>query len=139
MAINVDNKNMTVGQGKILKEFLQSADKYLDLTKTSIVENFAWSDTTYPGSTDPSLEGKSVLVLALKDKDETHYSFASLSPIINDKADKVVEASRKADQLLVDDGNGNLKASGKTIAEVFAEYTATDDEFKTALGITTTP
>jgi len=57
---------------------------------------------------------------------------------ISGKADKLVDPAEgdaviKAAQILVDDGNGNLAASGKTIAEVIAEANAefvamTDDE-----------
>lgn len=157
-------------------------DKYLDTTKTTVVNEFTWSETTYPGSTNPNLDGEPVVVFAVANGDETIYSFASLKALIDvytgvdgetanvtvnpstneitvavkisavannaitkqtdglhiditGKADKVAEASRKAEQLLVDDGNGNLKASGKTIAEMFAEYTATDEEFRAALGL----
>ncbi len=156
-------------------------DKYLDGTKTTVVNKFAWSDATYPGSANPNLDDKPVVVFAVANGDETIYSFASLEALIDvytgvdgetakvtvsddnkitvdvkisekennaitqdnglfvdisNKADKVADESRKADQILVDDGNGNPKGSSKTIAEMFAEYTATDEEFKEALGIT---
>ena len=39
---------------------------YLQATQTGIVENFAFSTATYPGATDPNLDGKTVLVLAAK-------------------------------------------------------------------------
>lgn len=157
-------------------------DKYLDTTKTTVVDNFTWSETAYPGSTNPGLDGQPVVIFAVANGDETIYSFASLKALIDvytgvdggtakvtvdattkkitvdvkvstvednaitkqadglhvdisGKADKVAEASRKADQILVDDGNGNLKASGKTIEEIFAERTATNEEFRTALGL----
>ncbi len=164
-------------------------DKYLDTTKTTVVNDFIWSDTTYPGSTNPSLNHKPVVVFAVANGDETIYSFASLEALIDvytgvdgetanvtvsidnkitvavkisaeagntltkksdglyvgavgvsGKADVITEASRKADQILVDDGNGDLKASGKTIAEVKTEVTTaivgTDTDTKDSATIT---
>ena len=147
----------------------------LDQTKTTFVQEFAWSDTTYAGSTDPSLEGKPVWVMAVKGDNETvTYSFVNLEALvdvytaketnsitvtvsdtneisadvristeegniisvkedglfafvedtdISGKADKLVnpeegEAIIKAGQIFVDDGNGNLSASGITINEL---------------------
>ena len=148
---------------------------FLDQTKTTFVQEFAWSDTTYAGSTDPSLEGKPVWVMAVKGDNETvTYSFVNLEALvdvytaketnsitvtvsdtneisadvkisteegniisvkedglfafvedtdISGKADKLVnpeegEAIIKAGQIFVDDGNGNLSASGITINEL---------------------
>ena len=156
----------------------------LDQTKTTFVQEFAWSDTTYAGSTDPSLEGKPVLVLAVKgEEDEVTYSFVNLETLvdiyeggetetatvtvdaetneitvevkvskaegnilevkddglyasvtkvdISGKADKLVDPEDastghviKTGQILVDDGAGNLGASGKTIAELSSEILA---------------
>ncbi len=57
-------------------------EMYLDATKTTIVNNFTWSDTTYPGSTNPNLDGKPVIVFAVKGDSATTYSFASLESLI---------------------------------------------------------
>ena len=57
-------------------------EMYLDQTKTTVVDNFAWSDTLYPNSTNPSLDGKAVLVLAVKGDSSVTYSFASLGNIV---------------------------------------------------------
>ena len=156
---------------------------FLDQTKTTLVQKFAWSDTTYAGSTNPNLEGRAVLVLAVKgDNDTVTYSFLDMETFIDiytggttksvtltvgtdnkisadvnlskatgnilevkddglyagvdvsKKADKlvnpeVVEGKEaviviKEGQILVDDGAGNLGASGKTIAELSSEILA---------------
>lgn len=61
-------------------------DKFLDQVRTNIVENFAWSSTTYPNSTNPNLDGNTVLVFAVKDNGATptiEYSFLSLERLID--------------------------------------------------------
>lgn len=61
-------------------------DKFLDQVNTQIVENFAWSAATYPNSTNPNLEGKTVFVFAVKDSGLTptiNYSFLSLERLID--------------------------------------------------------
>lgn len=58
-------------------------DWFFDVTKSGVVENFTWSATTYPGTTDPSLDGKPVVVFALSKGDDTSYSFASLEGLID--------------------------------------------------------
>ena len=146
------------------------AEYFLDQTKTVFVPNFAWSSETYPASTDPTLDGQPVLVLAVKGSDNTvTYSFISMLSLVNiykaskdtstvtltinddtntisavvnisadegnalkvgtdgglyasatdvtSKADKLT-ADTLVDQILVDDGSGNLKASGVTIQDI---------------------
>ena len=98
-------------------------DRYLDNLKSGIVANFAWSNETYPGSTNPNLDGKAVFVLAVKGENDTvTYSFGSLSAVVDsaiaDKADKLAADEKLANQIMVDDGNGNLSGSGKTIDDV---------------------
>lgn len=58
---------------------------FLDQTKTVFVEAFTWSAETYPGSTNPELDGKPVLVLAVKSQDgsEVTYSFIDLEKMID--------------------------------------------------------
>ncbi len=59
------------------------AEYFLDQAKTSLVPEFAWTDAAYPGSTDPSLEGKPVLVLAVKGDDSVSYSFLNMEKLMN--------------------------------------------------------
>lgn len=58
---------------------------FLDQTKTVFVEAFTWRAETYPGSTNPELDGKPVLVLAVKSQDgsEVTYSFINLEKMID--------------------------------------------------------
>lgn len=76
----------TDGTGTVLKSIDLPAEKFLDLLNTNVVNNFAWSAATYPGSTNPNLDGKPVLVLALKNEESgtttVNYSFASLAGLI---------------------------------------------------------
>jgi hypothetical protein len=146
---------------------------FLDQAKTAFVQEFAWSAETYAGSTNPELDGKPVLVMAVKGDDDTvTYSFVNVETLvdiytgaetdsvvvavsddneitaevkvsaeegniievkedglfatveavdISGKADKLTEI--KEAQILVDDGAGNLAASGITIEELKATVT----------------
>ncbi len=55
---------------------------FLDQTKTVFVENFTYNADNYPGSTDPSLNGKPVMVLAVKGDTTTAYSFVNLEKLM---------------------------------------------------------
>lgn len=146
---------------------------FLDQTKTTFVQEFAWSEELYAGSTNPNLEGKPVWVMAVKGDDDTvTYSFVNLEALvdiytgaetdsvvvsvsednvisanvkvseaegnlievkedglyvtveptdISGKADKVADV--KEAQIFVDNGEGNLSASGITIEELKATVT----------------
>lgn len=60
------------------------AELFLDYTKSTFVPSFTWSEDAYPGSTDPSLEGKNVYVLAVKSSDGTiTYSFVDMSALVD--------------------------------------------------------
>lgn len=59
-------------------------EMYLDTTKTTVVNDFVWSDTTYPGSTNPNLDHTAVIVFAVKGDSTTTYSFASLASLIKE-------------------------------------------------------
>lgn len=60
-------------------------ERFLDTTKSGMVDSFSWSSTTYPNSTDPDLDGEPVLVLVLKGDgtDPVSYSFISLKKVFN--------------------------------------------------------
>lgn len=64
-------------------------ERFLDQTKTTLVPKFVWTETLYPNSINPNLEGKPVFVLAVKgisntsDMTETiSYSFLNMETII---------------------------------------------------------
>ena len=59
---------------------------FLDQAGTTLVQNFAWSAVTYPNSTNPNLEGKTVLVLAVKGDATTptvKYSFVDMAQLVD--------------------------------------------------------
>lgn len=99
MAYDVTQK-ATVGQLKALAlkavAAIDSAisalptEMFLDQAKTAFVSNFAFSTTTYAGATNPNLDGKPVLVLAVKGTDHTNnnaetltYSFLDVSTLVD--------------------------------------------------------
>ncbi|MBQ6909543.1 MAG: hypothetical protein IJQ29_05455 [Synergistaceae bacterium] len=60
---------------------------FLDQAATTLVQNFAFNAVTYPGATDPSLDGKQVLVLGVKTQtaagtSSVAYSFVDLTSLI---------------------------------------------------------
>ena len=78
-------------QNKVVNAAIASAiaalpkEQFLDLTKTTFVQSFTWSSTTYPGSTNPNLNGKPVLVLALKNSSDNTvaYSFLNMYELVD--------------------------------------------------------
>lgn len=58
-------------------------ERFLDQAKTTLVESFAWSDADYPGSDDPNLDGKPVMVLAVKGDTTVTYSFVNLEKLMS--------------------------------------------------------
>ena len=65
-------------------------EMFLDQAKTRFVQSFAFTQETYPGGTDPNLNGKPVLVLALKgidhnnnDAETTTYSFLNMETLVD--------------------------------------------------------
>lgn len=65
-------------------------EMFLDQTKTAFVGKFKFSDTTYPGATDPKLDGKPVMVLAVKGEnpDNCTYSFLNMAALVDTYAAK---------------------------------------------------
>ena len=64
------------------------SEMVLDAARTTFVPNFAFNTTNYPGATNPSLEGKPVLVLAVKTTtaagaESVNFSFLDLEALID--------------------------------------------------------
>ena len=60
------------------------AEMVLDQAKTKFEGSFTWSAETYPGSENPSLNGKPVLVLAVKgDGENPKYSFLDMTKLVD--------------------------------------------------------
>ena len=65
-------------------EFDFPAELFLDQTKTQFVPAFAFSTATYAGATHPNLDGKPVMVLAVKGEDnEITYSFLDMAALVD--------------------------------------------------------
>ena len=64
-----------------------AAEMVVDATKTGFVDNFEFNSETYVGATNPNLDGKAVLVLAIKTTDKgtdtTSYSFISVDKLVD--------------------------------------------------------
>ena len=60
-------------------------EMFLDQTKTEFVGKFKWAEATYPGSTDPKLDGKPVMVLAVKGENPASvtYSFLNMADLVD--------------------------------------------------------
>lgn len=73
--------------GAVIGEFDLPEELYLDQAETTIVDKFTWSAATYPGSINPNLNGKAVLVLGVKGDRATNptvkYSFVNLTKLID--------------------------------------------------------
>lgn len=77
-------------------------ERFLDQAKTTFVDPFTWSLETYPGSEDPSLDGKPVLVLGVKGDTTTTYSFVNLEKLMP----KAAEISKESGNLLEEKDDG---------------------------------
>ena len=60
-------------------------EMFLDQTKTAFSSKFKFSGTTYPGATDPKLDGKPVMVLAVKGENpgSCTYSFLNMAALVD--------------------------------------------------------
>lgn len=71
-------------------EFDFPVEMVLDQAKTAFVPQFTWSLETYPGSEDPGLNGKPVMVLAIKGSDgSVAYSFMGMAALVDTYKAKV--------------------------------------------------
>ena len=71
-------------------EFDFPVEMVLDQAKTAFVPKFIWSLETYPGTEDPNLNGKPVMVLAVKGSDgSVTYSFMGMAALVDTYKAKV--------------------------------------------------
>lgn len=118
------------GDGKLRAELNLPEERFLDQAKTQFVENFVWSDTEYPNSTDPNLDNKPVLILAVKGDTSVSYSFVPLNKIVKtytggktNSASTTVENGEIETNVKVSSESGNsieIKEDG-----IFASLTGT--------------
>ena len=124
----VDAKNfggVTIADGKInffatddtTKTPIKSVDLpeelFLDQVRTTFVPTFVFSNASYPNATNPNLDGKPVLVLAVKGDKETNptltYSFVNLEKLIDTYTEANAAISIAGNsigvQLSADEGN----------------------------------
>lgn len=76
-------------------------EMFLDQAKTRFVQSFAFTQETYPGGTDPNLNGKPVLVLALKARDHNNnnaetvtYSFLNMETLVDTYTAKTGDSAK---------------------------------------------
>lgn len=110
------------GSGTAAFSFNFPSELVLDQLKTTFVGNFAWSSATYPGSTNPNLDGKPVLVIAVKDTDAagtvtTTYSFLNMETLVDiyTAADNSIAVNGYRIAVKIDPAQGNrltLTANG---------------------------
>ncbi len=74
-------------------------EMFLDQAKTTLVGSFAWSETEYPGSTNPNLDGKPVMVLAVKGDTSVSYSFLNFESLTTDISSAKVTTKEAIDAL----------------------------------------
>jgi len=128
-------------------------EMFLDQTETKFVADFIWSAATYPGSTNPNLDGKPVFVLAVKGEDPTanpSYSFINMQLLADtytggdgDGSATVaisgyqisvnVNLSANAGNIITKDANGKLYAAHQDISGLLRGRTASDDEINAML------
>ena len=113
--------NTKDGTGDAAFTFDFPEEIYLSQTGTQIIENFSWSATAYPGTTNPNLNGKTVLVLAVKGNKASNafasFSFVDLAKVIETitAGDNSITVNGYAVSVKVSAATGNLlevKADG---------------------------
>ena len=120
-------KDLGMNGAKVLLQELKSyadkvitasaSDKYLDQAKTTLVENFAFASGNYDGATDPGLDGKPVMVLAVRNSDGTEiaYSFVNMTKLLDTytAADKSITVSGRTIAANISPDTDNALALGE--------------------------
>lgn len=116
--LSVETSGSTVNfknsAGTVVGTFDFPEELFLQQTGTEIVENFTFSAATYPGATNPNLDGKTVLVLAIKGDKATNptvkYSFVDMAKVIKaiSAGDNSITVNGYAVSVKVSAAAGNL-------------------------------
>ena len=123
----------TDGTGTPAATFNLPEEMFLDQTKTAFVQSFSFAGGSYTGATDPNLDGKPVMVLAVKgDGTNVAYSFLDMSTLVDTytAADASMVVSGDSLSVNVSSSAANaltLNADGLYVPE--APVMATDAEF----------
>ena len=124
--------------GTAVATFDFPAEYFLQQTGTDIVDDFAWSAATYPNSTNPNLDGKTVFVMAVKNStnsNDVKYSFVDMGKVITainngdtsitvNGLDISVKRSATAGNLIELKSDGLYVGSDNTKADKVANATA---------------
>lgn len=99
--------------GTVVGTFDFPEELYLAQTGTEIVENFTFSAATYPGATNPNLDGKTVLVLSVRGDKSTpsvKYSFVDMAKVIKaiTAGDKSIDVNGYTVKVNISATTGNL-------------------------------
>lgn len=99
--------------GDVVGSFNLPEEIFLDQVGTTLVENFNWSNLTYPNSTNPNLDGKVVLVLAVRGDAATptvKYNFVDVSKLIDTytAADASISIAGNSVAVNISSTTGNL-------------------------------
>lgn len=99
-------------------------EAFLDQVSTVMVNSFAWSNVLYPNSTNPNLDGKPVMVFAVKSIDHTNndavtttFSFVDMASLV----DTYTAASGDSSKILTISGYTiavNISAQANNAIEV---------------------
>ena len=110
------------GSGTAAFSFSFPNELVLDQLKTKFEPNFVFNAETYPGATNPSLDGKPVLVIAVKDTTAAGtvtvtYSFLNMETLVNiyTAADASITINGYTIAVKIDPAQGNrlkLTANG---------------------------
>lgn len=102
------------GTGTKAGEFNFPKELFLDAAGTTFVPSFTWSSASYPGSTDPNLNGKPVIVLAVRTTtdyqrsgaagDTINYSFIDVSSLVDTYTVNVANGDTVSSKVLTING-----------------------------------
>jgi len=139
------------GTGTKAGEFNFPKELFLDAAGTTFVPSFTWSSATYPSSTDPNLNGKPVIVLAVRTTtdyqrsgatgDTINYSFIDVSSLVDTYTVNTANGDTDSSKVLTISGykikfNISAKAGNGLVAENDGLYVNTGNKADKVTGAT---